>query len=72
VLAFSDEAGHKRLLGSKPIGSSSDLVNSRLNFARTKTAMVLSEVWMNANTGGHKLNAPAVSGSETVQVAMAR
>ena len=72
ILSISDVDGHKRLLASTPLGYAGGLVDSRLSFTLTKAGWVLSEVWMNSNTGGYKMKSPAAASTENVQVSLLR
>lgn len=72
VVAMVDAAGHTTLMGTTPLGNPNKPVQAKLNFVRTKAGLSLSEVWINAGTGGYKLATPAAATGETVEVALAR
>jgi hypothetical protein len=72
VVAMVDAAGHKTLVASTPLGNPNTTVDPKLSFVRTKAGMSLSEVWINAGTGGYKLATPPAASGETVEVALAR
>jgi len=72
IMMMTDPSGRKYLMPVLPLGDPNRRVEPRLCFVRTDRGLALSEVWMNAGSGGHKVNSPAPMRPEKVEVALAR